>query len=270
MVFQYYQWYAIRIIFSIKTNIKITKNIFKLPRACICIIFTCDFAFNFRPSIDTTYLYPSSGLQLLQCYSNYKTDFTGGRVTLTDSFAVLHDSQREFPSIFDYFTKLKLKDAYSDKNDLFVNDQQRVIGINKDNKHEPLNIDYFRFNNEDRATMNYLDYEETMEFYENWQVLDEFVRNPQYQIKFVLHPGQMVIFNNWKVLHGRQMFSAKREMVRCCHESQMWKAQYYKLKQQQRVLFKNRQIDRQIKTKCMNIIINNCNLITYLYLYNNK
>ena len=185
------------------------------------------------PHTDTIYFTPGSGLQSFQCYSDYKTDFKGGKSTLTDGFSLLHDLKNEIPEVFDYFTKFKLNGLYLDKNELYLNDKQYVIGINGENNDDELNIEYFRFNNEDRANMSYLNFDDTYEFYKNYKILDEYVRNEKYQIQFYLEPGQLVIFNNWRVMHGRQTFSGKREMIGCYHEEQAWKSKYYNLKWKQ-------------------------------------
>ena len=70
------------------------------------------------------------------------------------------------------------------------------------------------FNNYDRAPFR-LDPELTKIFYEAISLFDNLANSKQYQWRHILKPGELLIFNNWRVLHGRGSFNGKRKMKGC-------------------------------------------------------
>ena len=42
---------------------------------------------------------------------------------------------------------------------------------------------------------------------------DGMANDPAYQWRYTLKPGDMLVFDNWRVLHGRGAFRGKRKMA---------------------------------------------------------
>ena len=70
------------------------------------------------------------------------------------------------------------------------------------------------FNNYDRAPID-LPYKSTLEFYNAIKKFDQLANSKKYQWRHILRPGELLIFNNWRVMHGRGSFSGKRKMAGC-------------------------------------------------------
>ena len=57
--------------------------------------------------------------------------------------------------------------------------------------------------------------DKTKKFYEAIKEFDLIANNKEYQWRHVLKPGELLIFNNWRILHGRGSFSGERKMSGC-------------------------------------------------------
>ena len=55
----------------------------------------------------------------------------------------------------------------------------------------------------------------TLKFYEAIKKFDLLANNKDYQWRHILKPGELLIFNNWRILHGRGSFSGVRKMSGC-------------------------------------------------------
>lgn len=53
------------------------------------------------------------------------------------------------------------------------------------------------------------------EFYKHYTTLAKKVQSLQNEFQFKLEPGNVVIFDNWRLLHGRTSYTGKRQMVGC-------------------------------------------------------
>ena len=70
------------------------------------------------------------------------------------------------------------------------------------------------FNNYDRAAFR-MDDEKTLKFYDAIREFDLIANNREYQWRHILKPGELLIFNNWRILHGRGSFKGDRKMSGC-------------------------------------------------------
>ena len=55
----------------------------------------------------------------------------------------------------------------------------------------------------------------TLKFYEAIKKFDLIANNKDYQWRHILKPGELLIFNNWRILHGRGSFNGVRKMSGC-------------------------------------------------------
>ena len=80
--------------------------------------------------------------------------------------------------------------------------------------HNPRNgaLVQIRWNNSDRAGIN-AKYETIERWYEAAAKFNEILNAPENQLWFQLKPGTPLIFDNWRVLHGRSQFTGKRRMA---------------------------------------------------------
>lgn len=135
-------------------------------------------------------------IQLLYCLQN---EAEGGESTFADGFAVAEVLRRESPAHFRILSETPIDFRFQDEeHDIGI----RAPIIQLDDDGNPLEI---RFNNWIRDTLRLpLDVIET--WYAAYRHFWQLLHAPHHQIEFALVPGQMVAFDNRRVLHGRRAF----------------------------------------------------------------
>ena len=87
--------------------------------------------------------------------------------------------------------------------------ERPIIKLNNKN-----NFDQISFNNYDRAPFRDTN-QKTINFYKAIKLFDTLANHEKYQWRHILKPGELLIFNNWRVMHGRGAFSGIRKMAGC-------------------------------------------------------
>ena len=70
------------------------------------------------------------------------------------------------------------------------------------------------FNNYDRTEFR-IENKLMIKFYKAIKKFDSLANSPEFQWRHTLKSGELLIFNNWRVLHGRGSFKGKRKMAGC-------------------------------------------------------
>lgn len=73
----------------------------------------------------------------------------------------------------------------------------------------------FSFNLIDRALMPAMAPDKMLEFYEDLRTLSAEIQSPANEWWFKLRPGTVVIFDNWRLLHGRSAYTGRRQLCGC-------------------------------------------------------
>lgn len=135
-------------------------------------------------------------IQLLYCLEN---GAEGGGSLFADGFQVAEVLRRENPEAFRLLSETSIDFRFQDETqDIGV--RAPIIECDDDGK-----VVEIRFNNWIRDTLRLP--AQTIEawyraYYRFWQLLHE----PRHQLEFDLAPGQMIAFDNRRVLHGRGAF----------------------------------------------------------------
>ena len=158
-----------------------------------------------RPHTDSTYSNDAPGLQLLLC-CHYKAE--GGHSIMVDGFKIAEDIKKKHKEIYDVLTNVEVTGEY--KGDGVVLKASRPI-FKLDKNKKLLQVS---FNNYDRAPFR-LENADMVKFYDAIKKFDLLANNDDYQWKRILKPGELLIFNNWRVLHGRGSFKGSRKMSGC-------------------------------------------------------
>lgn len=69
-----------------------------------------------------------------------------------------------------------------------------------------------RWNNDDRDAQTWRSLNALERYYRAAREWDKILKMKQFEIKVQLKPGQPIIFDNWRYLHGRTGFSGKRRV----------------------------------------------------------
>ena len=135
-------------------------------------------------------------------------DAKGGDSIMVDGLKIAETIKKEDPQMYDLLTKINVKGNYIGDG-VFLEAERPIFKLNKNKE-----ITQVSFNNYDRAPFRF-EKDLTLKFYEAIKKFDLLANNKDYQWRHVLKPGELLIFNNWRILHGRGSFSGVRKMSGC-------------------------------------------------------
>ncbi len=158
-----------------------------------------------RPHTDSTYSNDAPGLQLLLC-CHYEA--SGGDSIMVDGFKIANMIKEEDKKIFDILSNIEVPGKYV--GDGVILEAKRPI-FKLDSNKELVQVS---FNNYDRAEFR-LENNLMINFYKAIKKFDSLVNKSEFQWRHTLKPGELLVFNNWRVLHGRGSFKGKRKMAGC-------------------------------------------------------
>jgi gamma-butyrobetaine dioxygenase len=149
------------------------------------------------PHTDNPYRTPVPGIQLLHCLQN---ETSGGLSTLVDSLAVIAQLRQEDPQGFELLCQVPVRFEYRDadthhvavKPMIEVDGSGAVAGVH----YSPRLDDIPLMSNED-----------TQRYHRARKRLGLLLESPTFELRFKLEAGQLMIFDNNRVLHGRTAFN---------------------------------------------------------------
>jgi gamma-butyrobetaine dioxygenase len=148
------------------------------------------------PHTDNPYRAPVPGIQLLHCLTNRTT---GGLSTLVDGLAVAEALRAEDPGAFAMLTRVVVRFRYIDAGIELVADAP-LIACDGDGRfaaiHYSPRLDFVPLLPPDELTA----------FYRARRVLDRMLRSDRFALGFRLDDGDLVMFDNRRLLHGRTGF----------------------------------------------------------------
>ncbi len=146
---------------------------------------------------DNPYRSPVPTIQLLHCLIN---ETTGGLSTLVDGLAVAEALKLRDPAAFEVLTKTPVRFRFRDKDtelvasappiELDVTGAVRGIHLSPRLDFVPL-----------------MSREALAEYYRARRVFDLMMRDREFEIRFLLNAGDLVMFDNVRLLHGRTSFN---------------------------------------------------------------
>jgi trimethyllysine dioxygenase len=160
-----------------------------------------------RAHTDTTYFSDPCGLQLFHMLSH--TGGTGGESLLVDGFRAASILRKEHPEAYKILSKVRVPAHASGNTDVSIRPYASMPTFT----HHPVNGELLqlRWNPDDRGTMDrWANEDETEEWYRAVRLWEAILRDVKSEYVFQLKPGMPVIFDNWRVLHGRRGFTGVR------------------------------------------------------------
>ena len=174
---------------------------------------------------DNPYRKPIPGIQILHCIKN---DSKGGHSTLTDGFAVAEYLRKKHKNFFKLLTTVKIRFSYVGKNTILEN-WGETIELDKNNSLKRVRLsprlDYVPVLKKDQLN----------QFYKARSFFIKLCNSRKFMIQFKLEPGDLIIMDNYRTLHGRTAFSmnvGERCLEGCYidHDSAESKMKYLKRK----------------------------------------
>ncbi|KXT07819.1 hypothetical protein AC579_9332 [Pseudocercospora musae] len=160
-----------------------------------------------EPHTDNTYFTEPAGIQALHMLSH--TEGTGGESSLVDGFGA---AVQLFVEDRDAYTTLSTTGVYahaSGNEGISIQPSSAFPVLNHD--LEAGHLTAVRWNNADRAGIA-ADFAGIEKWYEAAAKFNKLLNAPENVYWFKLKPGQTLLFDNWRVLHGRNSFTGKRRM----------------------------------------------------------
>ncbi|XP_042861313.1 gamma-butyrobetaine dioxygenase-like [Penaeus japonicus] len=152
--------------------------------------------------VDQPYLEYKPGVQLLHCIS--QCEGHGGENILVDSFCVAEKLRQTQPEKFELLTDT-LVDFYDVGVEEGVNfhviNQEPIIKLDKSGQVKTVSL-----NNMVRDSHFGCQPEHVMAWYDAMMTYHDLLSDPQYAITYKMAKGDIIVFDNNRVLHGRKGF----------------------------------------------------------------
>ena len=155
-----------------------------------------------RPHTDGTYSHDAPGLQMLLCM---EYDATGGCSIMVDGLRIADEIRRLDPALYQAMTRIGVTGLYKGDG-VELRARRPIFRLGADGE-----VAQVTFNNYDRDTVR-LPAEDMKALYEAIRTFDGMANAPDFQWRYTLSPGEMLVFDNWRVLHGRGAFQGRRKM----------------------------------------------------------
>ncbi len=148
------------------------------------------------PHTDNPYREPVPGIQLLHCLVN---ETSGGLSTLVDSLAVAQQLCHEDPDGLELLATIPVRFRFVDQGEELI-ERRTIIQCDVDGcmtgVHYSPRLDY----------LPVLDEETTRRFQAARRRLGELFTDPRFELQFPLQAGELMMFDNSRVLHGRTAY----------------------------------------------------------------
>ncbi|XP_041795505.1 gamma-butyrobetaine dioxygenase [Chelmon rostratus] len=163
-----------------------------------------------RLSLHTDYpaLHFAPGVQFLHCINQA---VEGGESEVVDGFYMAEQLQREDPEAFRTLTSLLIDftDTGMDYCDFML--QSKKCIIDADAEGRVLRINY---NNATRDSVLDLPLHQVQSFYRALKAFVDIMNRPENVVTYRMEPGDMVTFDNWRLLHGRRSYISRPDRLR--------------------------------------------------------
>jgi len=156
---------------------------------------------------DNPYRDPVPGLQLLHCLVN---DAEGGQSVFVDGFRTATLLRQEDPEAFRLLSTYSLPFRYREPG-TDLQSRKRLIEVDDRGR-----ITAVRYNNRSAAPMD-LPFDVAGDFYKAYRKFADLLHQEDGELRLKLMPGELVLFDNERALHGRTGFSGGARHLQGCY-----------------------------------------------------
>ena len=157
------------------------------------------------PHTDGTYSHQAPGLQMFCCIER---DGTGGESVVVDGFAIAETLRSNYPDDFEVLTRVSVPGHYIEPG-VELRTSRPAIRLDAHG-----NVMQISMNNYDRSPM-LLPPDEMDAFYRSYGRLHDLANDRSRWQSYRLEPGDVLINDNWRVLHGREAYTGARRFIGC-------------------------------------------------------
>ncbi|EUC43924.1 hypothetical protein COCMIDRAFT_38194 [Bipolaris oryzae ATCC 44560] len=156
---------------------------------------------------DTTYFSDPAGLQAFHLLSH--TDGEGGASLLVDGFKVAEELLETDKKAYEILATVNVHGHASGNDGISIQPYRGFPVL----EHDIATGDLLRvrWNSSDRASIE-LPIDQVEKWYDAARKFDALLKKKENEYWEQLKPGRVLIFDNWRVLHGRSSFTGKRRI----------------------------------------------------------
>ncbi|CAG8438283.1 1000_t:CDS:1 [Acaulospora colombiana] len=136
----------------------------------------------------------------------------GGESLLVDGFWIAHQLKIRSSNHYNTLSTIPIPSHSAGDSNILIQPTPIAHPILN---HDPLTKSLYqvRYNNDDRSTMSHLLSDQVLDFYEALKEWNKLLSDKKNEYRFPLRPGRVVVFDNWRVLHGRAAFEGHRRLI---------------------------------------------------------
>ena len=150
------------------------------------------------PHTDNPYRNPVPCIQILHCIEN---EVTGGLSTLVDGYTVTEKLKKDFPKYYKILTEIKVRFQFIDQSVVLENWAEMIqldeLGEFKQVRFSP-RLDFVPLMDKEKLEL----------YYSARKKISELYNSDDYRIEFKLQPGDLLMMDNYRLLHGRTTYDA--------------------------------------------------------------
>ena len=156
---------------------------------------------------DEGYRHANPGMLAFQCLSS-SADGEGATL-LADGFNIATHVRDNHPEAFELLSRVSIVSRRYRAGEMDLRSASPVISVDYEGR-----IQGVRFNERSAAPLD-VPAELVKPVYEALRVWQTLANDPAFQVRILLVPGDFVVFDNQRVLHGRDAFGGHRHLLYC-------------------------------------------------------
>ena len=150
------------------------------------------------PHTDNPYRNPVPCIQMLHCIEN---KVSGGFSTLVDGYTVTQKLKKDFPNFYKILTEVKVRFQFIDQH-IVLEDWAEMIQLDDSGKFKQVRfsprLDFVPL----------IDKEKLELYYSARRKISELYNSDKFKVEFKLSPGDLLMMDNHRLLHGRTTYDA--------------------------------------------------------------
>ena len=154
------------------------------------------------PHTDNPYRNPVPCIQILHCIEN---KVNGGFSTLVDGLTVTEELKKNYPDYYKILTEVKVRFQFIDQ-DVVLEDWAEMIKLDDHGQLKQVRfsprLDFVPLMDKEKLEM----------YYSARKKISELYNSDKYRIEFKLSSGDLLMMDNYRLLHGRTSYDANEGM----------------------------------------------------------
>tara|TARA_B100000427_G_scaffold86581_1_gene71125 strand:+ start:51 stop:1154 length:1104 start_codon:yes stop_codon:yes gene_type:complete len=154
---------------------------------------------HLSPHTDNPYRNPVPCIQILHCIEN---EVKGGLSTLVDGYTVTENLKKEDPESYKILSEIKVRFKFTDKN-VVLEDWSELIHLDENKEFKQVRfsprLDYVPMLEKNKLDL----------YYKARKKLSDLYNSKKNIIEFKLEPKDLMMMDNYRILHGRTKFDPK-------------------------------------------------------------